>query len=193
MASIGCAHVQLGGTVPGQVDLWRPPNAPAAPGALLAPPAPEPTLVVSPGVLAGTGVREAAGAGQGEAALGFELGLYWTRVTPNDRAPAGEAPGFTRPRSALGLNLGWTPTALRSGRSAHQPTTYVELQARGDWWGLALGAALSPAEWTRARTGFQLTPLSGPFYLRLQAMLDGSLSIELGVAIKIPVLISFGG
>ena len=60
-------------------------------------------------------------------------------------------------------------------------------------WGLAFGVALSPGEWTRARSGFQLTPLCGPFYLRLQSMFDGSLSIDLGVAIKIPILISFGG
>jgi len=146
-----------------------------------------------PGVLGGTGAREAAGAAQAEAALGFELGLYWTRVTPDDKTLVGDTPWFSRPRSAFGLNLGWTPTELRSGRSDHQPTTYVELQGRQDLWGLALGVALSPGEWTRARSGVQLTPLCGPFYLRLQSMFDGSLSIELGVAIKIPILISFGG
>ncbi len=192
-ATVGCANFQIGGTLPGKVDLWQLPNAPAARGATLAPPAPEPTLVVSPGVLGGTGARETAGAAQAEAALGFELGLYWTRVTPDDKTLVGDTPGFSRPRSAFGLNLGWTPTELRSGRSDHQPTTYVELQGRHDFWGLAVGVALSPGESTRARSGVQLTPLCGPFYLRLQSMFDGSLSIELGVAIKIPILISFGG
>jgi hypothetical protein len=43
------------------------------------------------------------------------------------------------------------------------------------------------------RSGVQLTPLCGPFYLRLQSMFDGSLSIELGLAIKVPILVSFGG
>lgn len=192
-ATVGCANFQIGGALPGKVDLWQPPNAVAAQGATLAPPAPEPTLIISPGVLAGTGARETAGGSQAEAALGFELGLYWTRVTPDEKVLAGEALGFTRPRSTLGLNLGWTPTELRSGRSDHQSTTYVELQGRHDFWGLAAGVALSPGEWTRARSGVQLTPLCGPFYLRLQSMFDGSLSIELGVAIKVPVLISFGG
>ncbi|HXU60382.1 MAG TPA: hypothetical protein VN962_01685 [Polyangia bacterium] len=190
--TIGCANIQVGGTLPGRVDLWRPPNAPAATGATLAPPAPEPTLIVSPGVLGGTGVRETAGIAQAEAGLGFELGLYWTRVTPDETAIAGHAPGFSRPRAAVGLNLGWTPAELRSGRRDHQPTTYVELQGRQDFWGLAFGVALSPGEWSRARSGVQLTPLCGPFYLRLQSTFDGSLAIELGVAIKIPVLILFG-
>src|SRR6185312_6364622 len=100
--TIGCANIQVGGTLPGRVDLWRPPNAPAATGATLAPPAPEPTLIVSPGVLGGTGVRETAGIAQAEAGLGFELGLYWTRVTPDETAIAGHAPGFSRPRAAVG-------------------------------------------------------------------------------------------
>jgi hypothetical protein len=191
--TVGCANVQSGGRLPGKVDLWRPPDAPAARGATPAPPAPEPTLMVSPGVLAGTGARETARAVQAEAALGFELGLYGTRVTPDEKALVGETPGSTRPRSAFGLNLGWTPTKLRSGRSDHQPTSYVELQGRRVFWGLAVGVALSPGEWTRARSGVQATPLCGPFYLRLQTMFDGSLSVELGVAIKIPALVSFGG
>jgi len=192
-AAVGCANFQIGGALPGKVDLWQPPDAPAARGSMLAPPAPEPTLIVSPGVLAGTGARETAGAAQAEAALGFELGLYWTQVTPHEKILAGETPSFTRPSSALGVNLGWTPNQLRSGRSDHQPTTYVELQERHDLWGLAVGVAVSPGEWTRARSGVQLTPLCGPFYLRLQSTFDGSLSTELGVAIKVPVLMSFGG
>jgi hypothetical protein len=113
-------------------------------------------------------------------------------VIPDEKALAGHAPGFSRPRSAVGLNLGWTPAELRSRRSDHHPTTYVELQGRHDFWGLAFGVALSPGEWSRARSGVQLPPLCGPFYLRLQSAFDGSLAIELGVAIKIPVLISFG-
>ena len=121
------------------------------------------------------------------------LGLYLAQVIPAETVRAGEAPGFTGPHSAFGLNLGWTPVQLRSGRSDHQPTTYAELQGRQHFWGLAIGVALSPGDWTRARSGVQVTPLCGPFYLRLQSMFDGRLSVELGLAIKIPVLIAFGG
>jgi hypothetical protein len=193
-ATFDCATFQVGGgPLPGKVDLSQPPSAMAARGAVLAPPAPEPALIVSPGVLGGTGARQTAGTSQAEAALGFELGLYLAKVIPAETVPAGAAPGFTRPRSAFGLNLGWTPVQLRSGRSDHQPTTYAELQGRHDFWGLAVGVALSPGDWTRARSGVQVTPLCGPFYLRLQSMFDGRLSVELGLAIKIPVLIAFGG
>jgi hypothetical protein len=192
-ATMGCASYQIGATLPGKVDLWQPPSAPAARGATPAAPAPQHTLVISPGALAGTGVRETAGVWQNEAALGLELGLYWTRVTPDETVLAGDSLGFSRPRSAFGLNLGWTPSALRSGSSEHQAKTYLELQGRRDLWGLALGVALSPGDATRARTGLQLTPLWGPFYLRVQTMFDGALSLELGVALKVPVLLSFGG
>jgi hypothetical protein len=57
----------------------------------------------------------------------------------------------------------------------------------------AAGAAFSPGEWTKARTGLQLTPLLGPFYGRLQWLLDGGMALEFGVAIKFPVLFLFGG
>jgi len=45
----------------------------------------------------------------------------------------------------------------------------------------------------RATTGVQLTPLWGPLYLRLQLLFDGTAVFEAGLAVKVPVLLSFGG
>ena len=150
--------------------------------------------MLSPGVLAGLGSREFDGRSQNESALGFELGLYWTRLTFAETSLRGEAPSYYRPdQAALGLNLGWTPTQTRSGEADHQPTSYAEVQWRTALYGLAAGAAFSPGEWTKARTALQLTPLLGPFYGRVQWLLDGGMALEFGVAIKFPVLFSFGG
>ena len=193
----GCALYRIGGASPGHVELWQPPSAPAAHGATIAAPAPEPTLVVSPGVLAGLRSTAIDGESRGShngAALGFELGLSWTRLVFEETALPGEAPSDDRrDKSALGLNLGWTPTQLQSGSALHQPTTYVELQWRTILYGLAAGVAFSPGESSNARTGLQLTPLLGPFYSRLEWLFDGSMAFEIGLAIKFPLLFSFGG
>ena len=190
----GCALYRIGGASPGHVDLWQPPSAPAAHGATIAAPVAEPTLVVSPGVLAGLRSTEVDGESHNGAALGFELGLYWTRLVFEEKSLPGESPSYDRrDRSALGLNLGWTPTQLQSGSADHQSTTYVELQWRTVLYGLAAGVAFSPGESNKARTGLQLTPLMGPFYARLDWLLDGSMALEIGVAIKFPMLFSFGG
>ena len=108
----GCALYRVGGAPPGHIELWQPPSAPAARGAAIAAPASEPTLVVSPGVLAGLGSREVDGRSHNEAALGFELGLYWTRLTFAETSLAGEAPSYHPDKAALGLNLGWTPSQI---------------------------------------------------------------------------------
>ena len=189
----GCAIYRIGGAPPGHVELWQPPSAPAAHGAALAAPVSERTLLVSPGVLAGLGSRQVDGESHGESALGFELGLYWTRLTFAETSLRGEAPSYHPDRAALGLNLGWTPTQLHSGAHDHQSTAYLELQWRTALYGLAAGVAFSPGDSTKARTGLQLTPLLGPFYARLDWLLDGSMALEIGVTIKFPVLFLFGG
>ena len=192
ISATGCALYQIGGPSAGHVELWQPPSAPAARGAGIAAPASEPTLVLSPGVLAGLGSREVDGRSQNESAVGFELGLYWTRLTFAETSLRGEAPRYRPDKAALGLNLGWTPTQLRSGFADHQPTSYAEVQWRTALYGLAAGAALSPGEWTKARTALQVTPLLGPFYARVQWLFDGGMALEIGFAIKFPVLFLFG-
>ena len=41
--------------------------------------------------------------------------------------------------------------------------------------------------------GLRLTPLLGPSYDRLRWLLDGDAAFEIGVALKFPLLFSFGG
>lgn len=188
----GCVHVRLRDSA-GDVDLGRPPAALAARGATLPRPPSDRALVVSPGVLVGAGARRAEGVVTREHGLGVELGLYATRIRLDEFMLDGARPdyGFGE-LQAWGLNLGWTPSSTRSSVENHQPSAYAEGQWRRDFAGLAAGIAFTPEDPRRARTAVQITPLFGPAYARVQALLDGNFAFEVGVAIKFPVLISWG-
>ena len=91
------------------------------------------------------------------------------------------------------MNVGWTPPETRTLKPAvPQPAMYVELQGRYQlFWGLAAGAALTPGDGRAARNGVQLAELFGPLYLRQQVLFDGSFAISAGIAVKLPVTLSF--
>jgi hypothetical protein len=192
--STGCVHLRLSDG-PGDVDLARPPPAIAARGATLPRPPRDPALVVSPGVMAGVAARHTDRAFSSDAGLGFELGIYATRVNLSDTVLEGKAPdyGFGPDAQAWGINLGFTPSATRSPQQkTHQPSAYVEAQWRCDLAGVAAGAAFTPWDSRRALTAVQVTPMYGPLYARVQVLLDGNLACELGVALKIPIVVSWG-
>ena len=189
----GCAHFRLRDG-PGDVDLSRPPPAIDARGATL----PRPTLdrapALSPGVLAGAGARQLDSGMTREAGLGFELGVYATHVKLADRilADTKRDYGYGDHPTAWGINLGWTPPATRSGQTDHQPAAYVEAQGWYAAGGVAAGVAFTPGDSRRARTALQIAPLLGPFYGRFQVLLDGNIAFEVGLALKIPVILSWG-
>jgi hypothetical protein len=192
--SAGCVHLRLRDG-PGDVDLARPPPAIEARGATLPRPTRDRALVLSPGVLAGMGVREVDSGASREAGLGLELGIYATHIKLNEMVlgNAGRDYGYGAHPQAWGINLGWTPSATRSaGHASHQPSAYVEAQWRYEFEGVAAGVAFTPGDSRRARTAVQVAPMLGPFYGRLQVLLDGNIAFELGVALKIPVVISWG-
>ena len=69
---------------------------------------------------------------------------------------------------------------------------YAELQGRYRFfYGLAAGVAVTPGDGRAARNGVQLAELFGPFYLRQQVLFDGSFAISGGVALKLPIMLSF--
>jgi hypothetical protein len=69
---------------------------------------------------------------------------------------------------------------------------YVELQGRYQFfYGLAAGVAVTPGDGRAGRNGVQLAELVGPFYLRQQVLFDSSFAISAGVAVKLPVTLSF--
>jgi hypothetical protein len=191
-----CVHLPIRDAGPGTIDLWQPPAALAAPGATLPRRPPATAVAVSPGVLAGAGWRNIRGGGNsGGASLGFELGLHRARVRRTETGEDGQL-DFGGERDAWwGVNVGWTPSETRtsstSSRAILPPSMYVELQWSRLVYGLAAGAALSPGDLRRERAGLQVVPMSGPLFLRLQLLLDGTFATELGVALKLPVLISF--
>jgi hypothetical protein len=151
-------------------------------------------VVLSPGVLAGLGAREVGdGDMHGAASLGFELGAHTTRVKMSELDKDGSRDYGFRDMAGWGVNFGWTPYQTRTpAQRSHQPSMYLEAQWRWYLLGLAAGAAFTPEDSRRERTGFQVTPLAGPFYGRLQVLLDGNVALELGVAIKFPVVFSWG-
>jgi hypothetical protein len=187
----GCLHLRLRDGA-GDVEVGRPPPALAARGATLPRPPWDRALVVSPGVLVGAGARHAEGVVIREHGLGFELGLYATRVKLDEMVFDGKSPDYGFAEDAWGLNLGWTPPETRSSVPRNQPSTYVEGQWRHELAGLAAGLAFTPEDAGRARTAFQVTPLLGPAYARVQILLDGNFAFEVGLAIKFPVVISWG-
>jgi hypothetical protein len=189
----GCVHLRLRDGA-GDVDLGRPPPALAARGATLPRPPWDRALVVSPGVLVGAGVRSAEGVVTRERGVGFELGLYATRIRLDEMMLDGERLdyGFGPVFQAWGVNLGWNPPATRSSVESHQPSAYIEAQWRRELAGLAAGVAFTPEDARRVRTALQITPLLGPAYARVQLLLDGNVAFEVGIAIKLPVLISWG-
>ena len=79
LAMSGCVHRQMGDERPGHVVLEQPPAALAARGTLPAEPMPAPAVVVSAGAMLDWGARCNASCA-GEGTLGFELGVYFTRV-----------------------------------------------------------------------------------------------------------------
>jgi hypothetical protein len=192
--TLGCAHFAVGGERPGAVDLARPPAVPAARGATL-PGRPVATaLAVSPGVLAGAGWRGVTRDGNNwEAALGFELGLHRARVKRLETTEDAQHDFGFEPDAWWGVNLGWTPAATRTEAPGPflPPSTYVELQWSSLTHGLAGGVALAPGDLRRERTGLQVVPFSGPLYWRFQLLFDGTFVTELGLALKVPLLISF--
>jgi hypothetical protein len=197
----GCAHFRLRDG-PGDVDLARPPPVIEARGATLPRPTIDRALVVSPGVLAGLGTRQGDNGAIREAGLGFELSISATHVHLSETALDNEGRdyGFDQRLLAWGVNLGWTPSATRSpGQVNHQPSAYVEAQ----WWhdldpqepiplGVAAGVAFTPDDSRRARTAVQIAPMLGPLYTRFQFLLDGNIAFEVGLALKIPVVLSWG-
>jgi len=189
----GCAHFRLRDG-PGDVDLSRPPPAIDARGATLPRPTLDRALALSPGVLAGAGARQLDSGMTREAGLGFELGVYATHVKLADRilADTKRDYGYGDPPTAWGINLGWTPSATRSGQTDHQPAAYVEAQGWYEAGGVAAGVAFTPGDSRRARTALQIAPLLGPFYGRFQVLLDGNIAFEVGLALKIPVILSWG-
>jgi hypothetical protein len=191
--SVGCAHVRLHDG-PGEVDLGRPPPALAARGATLPARTIDRAVVVSPGVLAGLGAREVGdGDMHGAASLGFELGVHATHVKMSELAKGGSRDFGFPDVAGWGVNFGWTPYQTRTpAQRSHQPSMYLEGQWRKELVGLAAGVAFTPEDSRRERTGFQVTPLAGPFYGRLQVLLDGNVALEFGLAVKIPVVFSWG-
>ncbi len=150
--------------------------------------------MLSPGVLAGLRSTEIDGASHNGTALGFELGLYLDAARLRGEVPlrkGAELHARTSPRSASTSD--GRPPSSSPVPPITNPTTYVELQWRTVLYGLAAGVAFSPGESNKARTGLQLTPLLGPFYARLDWRFDGGMALEIGVAIKFPMLFSFGG
>ena len=189
----GCAHFRLRDG-PGEVDLARPPPAIEARGATLPRPTLDRALVLSPGVLAGAGARQVDSGMSRESGLGFELGIYATHVKLAETilGDAGRDYGYGENPRAWGINLGWTPSATRSpDHASHQPTAYVEGQWRSELEGLAAGVAFTPGDARRARTAVQIAPMWGPFYGRFQVLLDGNIAFEVGVAVKVPVILSW--
>jgi len=190
----GCAHVRLRDG-PGDVDLARPPSAIDARGATLPRPTLDRALALSPGVLVGAGARQLDSGMTREAGLGFELGIYATHVQLADRVLINEKRdyGYGDHPTAWGINLGWTPTATRThGQTDHQPAAYVEAQGWYEGGGVAAGLAFTPGDSRRGRTAIQIAPLLGPFYGRFQVLLDGNIAFEIGLALKIPVILSWG-
>jgi len=190
--SLGCAHVRLH-EGPGDVDLEHAPPALAARGATLPARTLDRAVVVSPGLMAGVGARDGDDDMHGEAGIGLELGVHATRVSMSEMVEDDSRDYGFPDATGWGVNVGWTPYWARTPlQKSHQPSMYVEAQWRGELQGLALGAAFTPEDARRSRTGFQLTPLFGPFYGRLQVLLDGNVAVEFGVALKFPVVISWG-
>ena len=190
----GCVHVRLGDG-PGDADLARPPAAIAARGATLAKPASDRAVEVSPGILAGAGARRGDGVTSREGGLGLELSVYATRVKLGEMVLGDEAPDyeFIGDANAWGINLGWTPTQMRSGPlESHQPSAYVEAQWRRALTGVAVGAAFTPEDPRRARSAIQVTTMFGPAYARMQTLLDGNLALEVGLAFKMRIAFSWG-
>jgi hypothetical protein len=190
----GCAHFRLRDG-PGDVDLARPPPAIEARGATLPRPTLDRALAVSPGVLAGAGARQLDSGMTREAGLGFELGIYATHVKLAETVLAREKRdyGFGDHPRAWGINLGWTPSATRSaGHASHQPAAYVEGQWQSELGGVAAGMAFTPGDSRRSRTAVQIAPMWGPAYGRFQVLLDGNIAFEVGLALKIPVILSWG-
>ena len=191
-ATFGCLHMQVGRDRPGHVALAAPPAALVARGTLPAEPVPAPAIVVSAGAMLDWGARCLDGACRREGALGFELGLYFTRVTLAQITTNQRDPDYSWSLWSLGVNVGWTPPETRTFTPAvPQPAMYAEVQGRYGVYGLAAGAAITPGDGRAARNGFQLAELWGPVYLREQVLLDGSFAISLGLALKVPVTISF--
>jgi hypothetical protein len=194
-AANGCWYARLGADPPGHVDLAKPPAALAARGVTLPEPAWSPTLAISPGVLAGLGAHAAAaGSTRAETGLGFELGLYGTATKRGEVSIPGKR-DWDLADHAVGVNLGWTPSQTRTaGAGPHAPTAYLEAQWRYQLAGVAAGVAASPGAAGGAHPGVQVTPLWGPFYLRaLWQPSGGGVTVEAGVAIKVPGLLAFGG
>jgi hypothetical protein len=193
LTSSGCLYTaQIGRDRPGHVDLVAPPAVLPARGTLPAEPVRGPAMIVSGGVLADVGTRLVDGSTRGEAALAFELGLYFTHATPPAVILADDRNGYRLGPWQLGVNVGWTPAATRSSTPAvAPPSMFVEAQGRYEWCGLAAGVAVTPGDARDARTGFQLAELLGPLYLRQQLLLDGSFVVALGLALKAPIVLAF--
>jgi len=193
LTSSGCLYTaQIGRDRPGHVDLVVPPAVLPARGTLPAEPVGGPAMIVSPGVLADLGTRRANGSTRDEAALSFELGLYFTHATPPAVILAEDGNRYRLGPWQLGVNVGWTPAATRSSTPpVAPPSMFVEVQGRYEFYGLAAGVALTPGDARDARTGFQLAELLGPLYLRQQVLLDGSFEVALGLALKVPLMLAF--
>jgi len=191
-AACGCVHRQIGGGQPGHVVLEQPPAVLAARGTLPAKPLPAPAVVVSAGAILDWGER-CSGSCAPEGTLGFELGLYFTRVNRGETFQASDPHDIGRVPWELGVNVGWTPPETRTLTLAvPQPTMYVELQGRYHFFfGLAAGVAVTPGDGRAGRNGVQLAEMLGPFYLRQQLLFDSSFALSAGVAVKLPVTLSF--
>jgi hypothetical protein len=189
-----CVLPHTGSERPGHVELAEPPAALAARGTLPAAPVPSPAVIISGGAMLDGGTRCVATICRGEGTVGLELGLYFTRVTRAEVVARPEPSDTYVPPWQLGLNVGWTPAEARTSMTpVPPPVMYVEAQGRVDHglYGLAAGVALTPGDGRDARNGFQIAELLGPLYLRQQLLLDGSYAISGGVAVKVPVLVSF--
>jgi hypothetical protein len=174
----GCAVLHSAHNAPGNIDVATPPpeisvrqtERPADPGEWM--------LVGSAGPYASGGVTWGGPSGTVIAGTaGAELTL---QVGDQEHSHPDDA--IVYPQRSLGVNAGWIET-LGDRNTA---SLYLEAQAMYHLGGLAVGWQIGPDKSTR---GPQLTAFLGPLYVRGDAGLDGTVTVELGVMLKLSAVL----
>lgn len=180
----GCETIHSTHNAPGIIAVMTPPAAPSA-RAVERPADPgEHVLVWNAGALGGLGFASSSHDGDtGVRSVSVESSVHlgtskYSHPIDGGLSALGDGPRW-------GLNVGWT--SGNAARPAHE-AVYGEIQYTNSFiYSFSAGWAVDV---DRSRQGPQFTASFLPLYVRTTTMLGGGTSGEVGLVIKIPLVIS---